>query len=258
MDSTGHPQGRCARCNRSLAGRLRIESEGQSLCEACFLRRHRAHEELVPASDAAATLAEALVEALDLREHETGLHSRRVACHTLVLARRVRPDPAWLNQVYLGSLLHDIGKIGLPDTILLKHGELNELEWQEMRTHPQKGFDILSRVPDFGEAAQIVYCHEERFDGSGYPRGLAGERIPLAARLFAVIDTLDAMTSDRPYRRAAPFDDARAEIVRMAGTQFDPLAVSTFLAEEASLRQMVTLKCMTPDDRPNRSDISTK
>ena len=204
-----------------------------------------AHEGLVPESEVAATLAEALAEALDLREHETGLHSRRVACHTLVLSRRVRPEPAWLRQGYWGSLLHDICKIGVSDAVLLKHGRLDQREWQEMRAHPRKGFEILSRVPEFGDAAQVVYCHEERFDGSGYPRGLAGERIPLAARLFAVIDTLDAMTSDRPYRRAASFDVARNEIVRMRGAQFDPLAVEAFLAEEVTLRQMVALKCTT-------------
>ena len=213
--------------------------------------------EFVPIGDAAATLAEALVEALDLREHETGQHSRRVACHTLVLARRARSDPAWLRQVYWGSLLHDIGKIGLSDAVLLKHGRLNRREWAEMRTHPQKGFRILSRVPGLGEVAEIVYSHEERYDGSGYPRGLAGEQIPLAARLFAVIDTLDAMTSDRPYRRALSFDTARDGIVRLGGTQFDPLAVATFLSEETVLRQMVALKCVTADPGPVHAEEFT-
>lgn len=237
---------RCAACAGDLASGLWIEADGGPLCEACFLHRHRAPHELMPVGEAAATLAEALAEALDLREHETGLHSRRVACHTLVLARRVKPDPAWLNQLYWGSLLHDVGKIGLPDAVLLKRGRLSDEEWREMRTHPDKGFGILSRVPGLAEAAEIVREHEERFDGSGYPRGLAGERISLGARLFAVIDTLDAMTSDRPYRRAVSFDAARAEIARMAGTQFDPIAVSVFLAEEEALRQMVALKCTSP------------
>jgi len=242
--------GRCACCERSLAEGLWIDTDGRSLCEGCFLESHRAREGLVPASEAAATLAEALAEALDLREHETGLHSRRVACHTLVLARRVRPaEPEWLRQVYWGSLLHDVGKIGVSDAVLLKRGRLDEREWQEMRTHPSKGFEILSRVQEFGDAAQIVYCHEERFDGSGYPRGLAGEQIPLAARLFSVIDALDAMTSDRPYRRGASFDLARDEIARMKGTQFDPLAVDAFLADEATLRQMVALKCTTSQSK---------
>lgn len=236
-----------------MAAALNPASSVSARCACCG----QALREFVPVGDAAGTLAEALVEALDLREHETGLHSRRVACHTLVRARRVRPEPAWLHQVYWGALLHDIGKIGLADAVLLKQGGLTDGEWREMRTHPEKGFRVLSRVPGLGEAAQIVYSHEERFDGSGYPRGLVGGRIPLAARLFAVIDTLDAMTSDRPYRRAASFDDARAEIVRMGGTQFDPLAVEAFVAEEAALRQMVALKCMTPDEGPVRSETFT-
>jgi HD-GYP domain-containing protein (c-di-GMP phosphodiesterase class II) len=241
---------RCACCERALASGLWIQAEGLPLCEACFLSRHRAPQETVSASDAAATLAQALVEALDLREHETGLHSRRVACHTLVLARRVESDPGWLHQVYWGSLLHDIGKIGIPDAILLKHGDLDEQEWREMRKHSEKGHRILSQVPELVQAAELVYSHEERFDGSGYPRGLAGESIPLGARLFAVIDTLDAMTSDRPYRRAASFESACEEIARMSGTQFDPRAVEVFTAEEDSLRQMVALKCTTATGVP--------
>jgi len=241
---------RCACCERALASGLWTEAEGMPWCEACFLSR-RMPRQLAGASDPAAGLAQALAEALDLREHETGLHSRRVACHTLVLARRVQSDPAWLRQVYWGALLHDIGKIGIPDAILLKHGELDEHEWREMRKHPENGYRILSQVPEFAEAAELVYSHEERFDGSGYPRGLAGEGIPLGARLFAVIDTLDAMTSDRPYRRAAPFESACEEIARMGGAQFDPLAVEVFAAEQVSLRQMVALKCTTAADIPS-------
>ena len=195
-----------------------------------------------------AEFAEALAEALDIREHETSAHSKRVACHTLVLARRFISDADQLRQIYWGSLLHDIGKIGIPDAILLKQGALNEEEWNAMRTHPEKGHRIVSQIPDMKEAAEIVLSHEERFDGSGYPRGLRGEQISLGARLFAVIDTLDAITSDRPYRKANTFDDARDEIVRMSGTQFDPVAVQAFLAEETTLREMVDAKCMLSND----------
>jgi HD-GYP domain-containing protein (c-di-GMP phosphodiesterase class II) len=145
--------------------------------------------------------------------------------------------------VYWGALLHDIGKIGIPDAILGKPGPLTEAEWKVMHTHPEIGARILSGVPFLSEAAQIVLCHEERFDGSGYPRGLVGEAIPLGARLFAAIDTLDAITSDRPYRSDDSFDAARAEIVRRRGTQFDPVAVDAFLGEEDALRAMVDLKC---------------
>lgn len=195
-----------------------------------------------------AKFAEALAEALDIREHETGAHSKRVACHTLVLARRFISDAEQLRQIYWGSLLHDIGKIGIPDAILLKQGALNEEEWNVMRTHPEKGHRIVSQIPDMKEAAELVFSHEERFDGSGYPRGLHGDQISLGARLFAVIDTLDAITSDRPYRKAGSFEDARDEIVRMSGTQFDPVAVQAFLDEEATLREMVDVKCMLSND----------
>lgn len=191
-------------------------------------------------------LAEALVAALDMREHETGEHSKRVACHTLVLARRFTDDRERLRQIYWGALLHDLGKIGISDAVLLKPGPLDADEQALMRAHPEKGYEILKTVPYMREAAQIVLAHEEHFDGSGYPRGLAGARIPFGARLFAVIDTLDAMASDRPYRQALSFGTAKSEIVRFAGVQFDPVAVEAFLAEEPVLREMVELKCTVP------------
>jgi len=234
---------RCECCGASLAASLWVEAQGRHLCERCYLKRHRAPEELIPLADADATLAEALAAALDLREHETGLHSKRVACHTLVLARRLTEGADRLHQIYWGALLHDIGKIGVPDAILLKQGALDEDEQRVMRAHPEAGYRIVSQVPGLEEAAEIVHCHEERYDGTGYPRGLSGDGIPLGARLFAVIDTLDAMTSDRPYRRALSFDAARAEITSVAGTQFDPRAVDVFLSEQSVLRKMVDLKC---------------
>ncbi len=192
--------------------------------------------------------AEALVEALDIREHETGDHSKRVACHTLVLARRFISDPHQLRHIYWGALLHDVGKIGVSDAILLKQGALNEEEWNAMRTHPEKGHRIVAQLPGMKGAAEIVLSHEERFDGSGYPRGLRGEQICLGARLFAVIDTLDAITSDRPYRKGGSFEQARDEIASMSGIQFDPLAVQALLAEEKTLRKMVEAKCMQSHD----------
>jgi len=212
-------------------------------CEGCYLQQaafQSGHEALQQAADA---LVEALVTALDAREHETGLHSKRVACHTLVLARRFSDDETRLKQIFRGALLHDVGKIGIPDAILLKHGSLTDAEWAVMRTHPQKGQVILQGVPFLREAAEIVLTHEERFDGTGYPRGLRGEAIPWGARLFAVVDTPDAITTDRPYRPAQTFDAARAEILRGAGAQFDPKACEAFDAEQKVLREMVALKC---------------
>ncbi len=177
-----------------------------------------------------------------MRERETGLHSKRVATHTLLLAAHHYKKQDDLREVYWGSLLHDIGKIGVPDAVLLKPGGLSEEEWKIMRAHPRNGQHILEKLTFLSMAADIVLCHEERFDGSCYPAGLKGEEIPLPARLFAVIDTLDAMSFDRPYRKALPFDAAKAEILRMAGSQFDPKAVDTFLLEESALRQMAAME----------------
>lgn len=232
----------CGKCQRAVAGQPHMHRRNGVLCEGCFLAE-RLQDALSATGEVMFSLAEALAAALDAREHETGLHSKRVACHTLVLARRFTGDSEHLRQAYWGALLHDIGKIGIPDAILCKQGALDENEWKVMRTHPETGARILAGVPHLAEATRIVLCHEERFDGSGYPRGLAGEAIPLWARLFAVIDTLDAMTSDRPYRGGISFDAACAEITRQSRSQFDPLAVDAFLAEEKPLRAMVNLKC---------------
>ncbi len=234
----------CKVCGAAIGvGAPHLRHANGCTCEACALDTLGSVPAWEAVEAAYVALAETLAEALDAREHETGLHSKRVACHTLVLARRFTGDAAVLRQVYWGALLHDIGKIGIADAILLKPGALAEDEWQVMQTHPAIGRRILATVPFMALAAEITWCHEERFDGTGYPRGLRGEAIPLWARLFAVIDTLDAMTSDRPYRAALSFDAAKAEIQRLAGSQFDPLAVGAFLAEETVLREMVALKC---------------
>jgi HD-GYP domain-containing protein (c-di-GMP phosphodiesterase class II) len=216
-------------------------------CEGCFLAERKQRSLTAALAEAQFALAEALAAALDAREGETGLHSKRVACHTLVLAKHFTNDPQRLHQVYWGALLHDIGKIGIPDSILLKHGSLSAAEWEIMRGHPRSGHRILAGAPFMAEAAEIVLSHEERFDGSGYPRGLAGCAIPLWSRLFAVIDTLDAITSDRPYRKGASFDVARTELLRVCGTQLDPAAIEVFVAEEATLREMVESKCAVAD-----------
>jgi HD-GYP domain-containing protein (c-di-GMP phosphodiesterase class II) len=230
----------CSVCGKAIAGQQYIlEQDGTYHCEACVLKRD---EYRLDHTDVYLEFSEALAEALDAREHETGLHSKRVAAHTLVLARRFTRDLTVLHQVYWGALLHDVGKIGIPDAILLKRGALTQAEWGVMRTHPAIGHRILSSLPFLATASEIVLHHEERFDGTGYPDGLRGERISFWARLFAVIDTLDAMISDRPYRKGLPFEAAQAEIQRMSGTQFDPRAVEAFMAEHLVLRNMSRLK----------------
>lgn len=232
----------CTHCGVDLGGRLFVRRGQQYCCEGCYLQATPLAAP-VGGKDLHGRFAEALAQTLDLREHETGLHSKRVACHTLVLARRFTADAGRLRQIYWGALLHDIGKIGIPDRILMKRGSLSQADWAVMRGHPEAGYRLVAALPGLEEAAGIVLAHEERFDGSGYPQGLRGEAIPFGARLFAVIDTLDAMTSDRPYRQALDFGAAKQEIVAMAGRQFDPVAVDAFVAEEATLREMVTLKC---------------
>lgn len=172
----------------------------------------------------------ALVAALDAREHETSDHSQRVVRYTLAIAKRIGVPEAEFPDLSRGALLHDIGKIGVPDAILLKPGKLTEEEWVEMRKHPQTGFHILQPIPFLTAPAQLVLAHQERVDGGGYPRGLRGDEIPLGARIFAIADTFDAITSDRPYRRGATVEAARAEIERCAGTQFDRTCAEAFLS----------------------------
>ncbi|HET6369814.1 MAG TPA: HD domain-containing phosphohydrolase [Nitrospiria bacterium] len=183
--------------------------------------------------------------ALDTRDVETYAHSERVTRYTLRLAREVGMVGRELEILEKGVFLHDIGKIGIPDAILLRPGKLTDGEMEIMKTHAELGMRLLSRVDFLHEVAEIVYSHQERFDGTGYPRRLRGDQIPRGARVFAVVDALDAMTSDRPYRRAVPFSIARQEIARASGRQFDPNMVEAFLrvpeGEWAEVRRQVDL-----------------
>lgn len=179
--------------------------------------------------DASEITLEALVAALDAREHETRAHSKRVSEYTLYLAREMEVDAALFDIVRRGAMLHDIGKIGIPDGILLKPGKLTKAEWVKMQEHPEIGYQMLDGIEALAPASSIVLAHHERWDGEGYPHQLKGTEIPLGARVFAVMDCLDVMTSDRPYRSALPFEKAREEIMRSAGTQFDPDVVAAFL-----------------------------
>jgi len=181
-------------------------------------------------ADAYNSTLSALVAALDAREHETSDHSQRVVRYTLAIAERMGLQGEDLDQIGRGALLHDIGKIGVPDSILLKAGPLTPAEWVEMRKHPSVGHQILQSIGFLNQAAEIVLAHQERWDGGGYPRKLKGVEIPLGARVFAIADTLDAMTSDRPYRKGVSYQEARAEISRCSGTQFDPACVEAFLS----------------------------
>jgi ribonuclease P protein subunit RPR2 len=208
--------------SRALAEKDRqLERYAADLRETFISERARTEE--LRASYVATVRA--LTNAVEARDAYTGAHAERVASYGLELTRRIDPELAGNPQVEFGFLLHDVGKVAIPDGILHKADHLGEEEQALMRRHPAIGYEIVSNIEFLAEAAQIVRHHHERWDGEGYPDGLSGEDIPLAARIFSVVDTLDAMTTDRPYRPGAPLAQARAEIRGMAGTQFDPAVV---------------------------------
>jgi putative nucleotidyltransferase with HDIG domain len=170
----------------------------------------------------------ALVSALDTRDSETGGHSERVTLIALSIAHQMNLDRKMIQQIHWGALLHDVGKIGVPDQILSKPGPLTDEEWKIMRSHPQIGFEMLKDIPFLQPVLNVVLHHHERYDGSGYPSGLVGENIPLSARIFSVADSYDAMTNDRPYRKAFSREEAVLEINCCIMKQFDPEVVAAF------------------------------
>ena len=178
---------------------------------------------------------EALGGALDLKDAETEGHCKRVTAFTIAIAKAMNVEPEMLPQIARAAFLHDIGKMAIPDMILRKPGPLTPEERDIMRTHCEIGYNMVTRIPFLREAAEIVLSHQEFFDGTGYPRGLRAEEIPLGARIFAVADALDAMISDRPYRKALPISYAQEEIQRCSGTQFDPKVVEVFVKMQSSL-----------------------
>jgi HD-GYP domain-containing protein (c-di-GMP phosphodiesterase class II) len=208
------------------------------LLEALFIFRPLEREvgrhttELVRAYD---ETIEGWSRALDLRDHETEGHSVRVTEMTLRLARLTGMSEQDLVQVRRGALLHDIGKVGIPDAILLKPGPLDESEWTVMRRHPGFAGDLLSPIEFLQPALSIPLSHHERWDGTGYPAGLTGEAIPFSARLFAVVDIWDALRSERPYRKAWNTDRVRSHVKDLCGTHLDPAVVKLFLDNEAQI-----------------------
>lgn len=205
-----------------LAGQAAIAIDSATM----FGDLQRSHGELMEAYEAT---IEGWGRALDLRDQETEGHSRRVTDLVERLARRLGMDEAALVHVRRGSLLHDIGKMGVPDRILFKTDNLTATEWRVMRRHPQDAYDMLSPIEFLRPALDIPYCHHEKWDGSGYPQGLRGEQIPLAARLFALVDVWDALRSDRPYRASWSEGQTLDHIRSLSGTHFDPAVVGAFL-----------------------------
>ena len=172
---------------------------------------------------------EVLGAAIDLRDSPTAGHSRRVFLYSIEIAKAMGGLENQMRNIAMGAWLHDIGKLAISDAILLKPGPLTDEERKIMQRHAQIGYDLVKGIPFLADAAEIIFAHHERSDGSGYPRGLKTEEIPVGARIFAVADTFDAMTSDRPYRRALPFETSREVIERGAGTQYDSQVARVFL-----------------------------
>lgn len=193
---------------------------------ALFDELQRANVNLTLAYD---STLEGWSRALDLRDKETEGHTRRVTELTVRLAKAMGVGEDELVRVRRGALLHDIGKMGIPDSILLKPGPLTDGEWEIMKKHPIYAYELLSPIAYLRPALDIPYCHHERWDGTGYPRGLKGEQIPLAAQIFAVVDVYDALTSERPYRPAWTEEQTRAHLREQAGKHFDPRVVEMFL-----------------------------
>jgi response regulator RpfG family c-di-GMP phosphodiesterase len=206
----------------TLAGQAAIAIDSSQL----FENLQRSNQELMQAYD---TTLEGWARALELRDRETEGHTRRVTELTLHLARYMGINDYEMVNIHRGVLLHDIGKMGVPDHILKKTGKLDDQEWVEMRKHPVYAYNLLAPISYLRSALDIPYCHHEHWDGNGYPRGLRGEQIPLSARIFSVVDIWDALLSDRPYRKAWPRERVVHYIKDVAGTILDPKIVEIFL-----------------------------
>jgi putative nucleotidyltransferase with HDIG domain len=211
--------------------RLKVENRTyqtnlESLVEARTDQLQRAVAELERSYD---ITLEALGDALDLKDSETQNHTRRVTAFTIAIAREMGVPREQILVIARGAFLHDFGKMAIPDNILRKPGKLNDEERAIMREHCYHGYQMLKKIPFLAEACEIVYSHQEHFNGSGYPRNLKGTEIPLGARIFSVADTLDAIISDRPYRPARSLAEARKEILEWRGRQFDPEVVDVYM-----------------------------
>ena len=230
-----------------IADRSSNDLRDRKLLESMGVVIGLTRENLRMASREYQSIMQVLCNALDLRDSATQGHSQRVARMAGLVAEEIglaKPDVKRIEQA---AALHDIGKIGVADAVLTKAGPLTDDEWVEMRRHPRLGYELVAGIEALQHAAEIVHSHHEHHDGNGYPRGLQGEDIPIGARIFSVVDSYDAMTSHRPYRRARSHQDAIDEIVRYSGTQFDPEAVRAFLKVERS-------GLIAPHDSPDARD----
>jgi response regulator RpfG family c-di-GMP phosphodiesterase len=218
--------------------RLRLEemvSERTQQLRTALQQTERSYEDTL----------EALGAAIDLRDSPTAGHSRRVFLYSMELAKSIGGMEQEIRSIAMGAWLHDIGKLAIPDRVLLKPSPLTDSEWEIMRRHARIGYELVKSISFLAGAAEIVLTHHERFDGSGYPQKMKGDEIPFRARIFAVADTLDAMTSDRPYRAALPLQTARDVIERGSGTLFDPLVAAAFLRVPCETWEIIAKQTLT-------------
>ncbi len=230
----------CPNCGTEIEENSYVmRKDGSFRCERCYFKNTYLDGIVRRMETGYLVTLEAFVNAIDAREREVGDHSRRVSEFSLVIGSACGMRGRDLVDLYCGALLHDIGKIGVPDAVLLKAGPLSDEEKLVMNRHPEIGHRIISHIGYFARAAEIIRAHHEHFDGSGYPRGLKGDDIPHGARVFAVADALDALTVSRPYHKALLFEDALEEIVPQSGRMFDPAVVQCFLLQADELKGMI-------------------
>jgi putative nucleotidyltransferase with HDIG domain len=230
----------CISCGTQVKVGLYIGYRGPYCCERCHFRDRFIGDLLDKVEGIYIATIEAFVEALDAKEHEVGNHSYRVTQFAMVIARRMGLKGRDLVDVYCGSLLHDLGKIGIPDSILSKRGRLTPDEKEIMEAHPEIGYRIINHIDYFSKVSEIIYSHHEHYDGSGYPRALQGKEISIGSRIFAACDTLDALTVDRPYRAAVSFDEAKRYILDESGKMYDPEVIEVFRETEDELLEFVS------------------
>jgi cyclic di-GMP phosphodiesterase len=230
----------CPNCGKTIEENQYVRRrDGTFRCGQCYFNDTYLEGVVHRIDTAYLVTLEAFVNAIDAHEHEVGNHSLRVTEFSLIIANACSIGGRDLVDLYCGALLHDVGKIGVPDAVLHKAGPLNAQEQALMRQHPDIGYRIIGHIGYFSRAAEIIRSHHEHFDGSGYPRGLKGEAIPHGARVFAVADALDALTVSRPYHKALPFEDALEEIIRESGTIYDPSVTQAALKASDELKEYV-------------------
>lgn len=240
----------CTGCGTEVSGVTYIKDGQKIMCEVCFyetLDWEAFNNELDKVFHGTIEL---LLATLDARDNETSDHSQRVAKYTVLMAEKLGLSKSECSSIYRGALLHDIGKIGISDQILLKPGKLTPEERKEIERHPIIGYEILKKIDYLSDVAEMVLCHHEKFDGSGYPNGLKGDSIPIGARLFIIADTIDAMTHNRYYRDGTTFQQAKEEILFYSGIHFDPMAVSVFKECSKDIEEFLNIQFANNKNKP--------